>query len=56
MRERTLTKNGEQNAAVVMVQGDTKETLRLFGEPYAVTRVRAAMFNAALKWREFELD
>jgi hypothetical protein len=30
--------------------------LRLFGEPYAVTRVRAAMFNATLKWREFEFD
>jgi hypothetical protein len=56
VRERTLTKYGEQDAAVVVVQGNTKETLRLFGEPYAVTRVRAAMFNAALKWREFELD
>jgi hypothetical protein len=56
LRERALTKNGEQDAAVVIVQGDSKETLRLHGEAYAVTRVRAAMFNAALKWRDFELD
>jgi hypothetical protein len=56
IRERIFTKTGEQYAAVVMVQGNTKETLRLFGEPYAVTRVRAAMFNAALRWRDFALD
>lgn len=56
MRERLLTKAGEQAAAVVVVQGGSKETLRLRGEPYAVTRVRTAMFNAAIGWREFELD
>jgi hypothetical protein len=56
VRERIFSKAGEQYAAVVLVQGHYKETLRVFGEPYAVTRVRAAMFNAALKWREFTLD
>jgi hypothetical protein len=56
MRERLLTKAGEQAAAVVVVQGDSKETLRLSGEPYAVTRVRTAMFNATIGWRDFELD
>lgn len=56
IRDRIFTKTGEQFAAVVLVQGHDKETLRVFGEPYAVTRVRAAMFNAALKWREFALD
>jgi hypothetical protein len=56
VRERALTKDGEPNAAVVVVQGDTKETLRLFGEAYAVTRVRAAMFNAAIRWRSMTLD
>jgi tetrahydromethanopterin S-methyltransferase subunit A len=56
VRERALTKDGEQDAAVVVVQGDSKETLRLFGEPYAVTRVRAAMFNAAIRWRSMTLD
>jgi hypothetical protein len=56
VRELTLAKCGEQNAAVVVVQGNTKETLRLFGEPYAVTRVRTAIFNAALSWRKFGLD
>lgn len=56
MRERVLTKQGEHEAAIVVVQGDTKETLRLYGEPYAVNRVRTAMFNAAVRWRPFELD
>lgn len=55
MRERALAKNGEPDAAVVVVQGDSKETLRLYGEPYAVARVRTAMFNAAIRWREYEL-
>ncbi len=55
MRERALTR-GEQDAAVVVVQGHAKETLRLHGEPYAVARVRTAMFNAAIGWREFELE
>jgi hypothetical protein len=56
MRERALMKHGEPEAAVVVVQGESKETLRLFGEPYAVARVRAAMFNAAIGWRDFALD
>lgn len=56
MREHALARHGEQAPAVVVVQGHSKETLRLFGEPYAVTRVRTAMFNAALRWRDFELD
>jgi hypothetical protein len=54
MRRYALNRHGEQDAAVVVVQGDTKETLRLFGAPYAVAAVRAAMFNAALQWRDFE--
>jgi hypothetical protein len=56
VRERALTKDGEQDAAVVVVQGDSKETLRLYGEAYAVTRVRAAMFNAAIRWRAMAFD
>ena len=56
MRERALAKQGEHDAAIVVVQGDTKETLRLYGEPYAVNRVRTAMFNAAVRWRPFTLD
>jgi len=56
MRERAFVKDGEHAAAVVVVQGDSKETLRLYGEPYAVSRVRTAMFNAALSWRDFTLD
>lgn len=55
MREHLLAKHGEQFAAVVIVQGSRKETLRLFGEPYAATRVRAAMFHAAIRWQPIEL-
>jgi hypothetical protein len=55
MREYALSKHGEQAPTVVIVQGDSKETLRLFGEAFAVTRVRTAMFNAALRWRNFAL-
>ena len=32
-----------------------KETLRLFGDFYLTSRVRAAMFNAALSWRPLDL-
>jgi hypothetical protein len=39
-----------------VIQGDSRETLRLFGEPYAVTRVRTAMFNAALNFSPIALD
>jgi len=56
MRERMLSKHGEQSADVVVVQGSGKETLRLFGDFYAVSRVRAAMFNAAISWRPIELE
>jgi hypothetical protein len=56
MRARVLSRYGEQAATIVVIQGDTKETLRLFGEPYAVERVRTAMFNAALSFAPIELD
>lgn len=56
IRERMLSKHGEQSADVVIVQGNIKETLRLFGDTYAVSRVRAAMFSAAINWRPIELD
>ena len=56
MRRHVLDKHGEQEADVVVVQGGSKETLRLFGDAYAVTRVRSAMFNASIGWRTFDLD
>src|SRR5262249_50887680 len=55
MRER-LASRGETLADVVVIQGDAKETLRLFGEGYSVGRVRAALFNAAVSWAPLELD
>jgi hypothetical protein len=54
MRER-MQHRGELIADVVIVQGNSKETLRLHGMPYSVSRVRAAMFNAALSWSPIEL-
>jgi hypothetical protein len=55
MRER-LASRGETLADVVVIQGDSKETLRLFGEGYSVGRVRAALFSAAVSWSPLELD
>ena len=55
MRER-LASRGETLADVVVIQGDAKATLRLFGESYSVGRVRAALFNAAVSWSALELD
>lgn len=52
VRERAVTKDLEQDAVVVVVQGDSKETLLLYGKSKAVTRVRTAMFNATLRWRD----
>ena len=55
MREKVLSR-GETPTDVVVVQGDSKETLRLYGAPYSVNRVRAAMFNAAISWQKIELE
>ena len=55
MRER-LQHRGELTAEVVIIQRFAKETLRLFGAPYAATRVRAAMFNTAVSWAPFTLE
>lgn len=55
MREK-LEARGEFAIDVVVVQGDSKETLRLSGTPYSVNRVRAAMFNAAIRWTPIALD
>ena len=55
MRERMLSRFGDQSAHVVVIVGNTKETLRLFGEPYAVSRVRTAMFHAAFSFSPIDL-
>jgi hypothetical protein len=56
MRARMLSRYGEQMPNVVVVQGAGKETLCLFGDSQAVTRVRTAMFNAAVRWSPLQLD
>jgi hypothetical protein len=55
MRER-IQSRGDFAADVVVVAGDSKETLRLYGIPYSVGRVRTAMFNAAISWQPIELE
>lgn len=55
MRER-LAHRGGPSADLVIVQGDAKATLRLFGIPYSVNRVRAAMFSAAIRQMPIDLD
>lgn len=42
--------------AAEVVQGSSKDTLRLFGTPYSLNRVRTAMFNAAIRWTPLEID
>jgi len=56
MRARLLSRYGEQSPNVVVVQGTTEETLRLFGDAHAKSRVRAALFNAAVSWSPLTLD
>ena len=56
MRNRALSRHGEQAANVVIVQGSRKETLRLFGDSRAITLVRVALFNAAVRWSPLTLD
>jgi hypothetical protein len=56
MRALILSKYGEQDPNIVIVQGNTKETLRLFGESHGVTRVRAALFNVAVTFSPLKLE
>ena len=50
-----LLRRGETATDVVVVQGGSKETLRLHGNSIRSTRVRTAMFNAAITWQPIEL-
>ena len=56
MRSYALSRHGEQAADVVVVQGNSKETLRLFGDFRAKALVRVALFNAAVSWSPLRLD
>jgi hypothetical protein len=56
MEDRLLSRHGEQAPAVVIVQERTDKTPRLFGDPYAVSRVRDAMFvSSSIKWSSIDL-
>ena len=54
MRDKLMSR-GEIATDIVVVQGHDKNTLRIYGTPYSVNRVRTAMFNAALKWKPIDL-
>jgi hypothetical protein len=54
MRDK-LAARGELMAEVVTIQGASRETLHLSGTPYSVSRVRAALFNAAISWAPIDL-
>jgi 3'-phosphoadenosine 5'-phosphosulfate sulfotransferase (PAPS reductase)/FAD synthetase len=56
MRAHVLSKSGEQDPNIVIVHGDSRETLRLVGETHAVTRVRSALFNAAISFSPLRLE
>ena len=56
MRTHVASRHGEQTPNIVIVVGDSKETLRLFGECHAVTCVRSALFHAAVRWSPLQLD
>jgi hypothetical protein len=56
MRAHILSKSGEQDPNIVVVHGDSRETLRLVGDTHAVNRVRAALFNAAVTFSPFKLE
>lgn len=56
MRERMLSKYGEQIADVVVMQGAARESFRLSGDSHAVAKVRAALFSAAIDWSPLRLD
>lgn len=49
-----LDARGEISAEVVVAQGYSKSTLRLFGSPYSVSLVRAAIINAGINWLPLE--
>jgi len=55
-REYLLARRGEQDADVVIMQGSTKDDFRLFGISSSTSRVRTALFHAALNWSPLDLD
>ena len=56
LRAHILSRYGEQRPNIVIVHGNTRESLRLFGDPHAVTRVRAALFNVVVAFSPLKLD
>ena len=55
MRE-WVHRRGLSATDVVIVHGDSKDSLALFGDPHSVRLVREAMFNAAIRWAPLQLD
>ena len=55
MRERMLHL-GRSVSDIVVLHGSSRETFRLSGLPYSVSKVRAALFNASISWSPISLD
>jgi hypothetical protein len=51
-----ILRRGLSASDVVLVHGDSKEALALFGAPDSVRLVRTAMFNAAISWKPIQPD
>jgi len=50
-----LLSRGEPTAEIVVLQGLSRETLKLSGENYAVRQVREALFHAQISWTPISL-
>jgi hypothetical protein len=56
LRAHILPRYGEHRPNIVIVHGNTRESLRLFGGLHAVTRVRTALFKVAVTFSPLKLD
>ena len=56
LRAHILSKYGERRPNIVIIHGNSREALRLFGDSHAATRVRAALFNVAVTFSALKLE
>jgi hypothetical protein len=56
LRAHILSRYGEHRPNIVIVHGNTRESLRLFGDLHAMNRVRTALFNVAATFSPLKLD
>ena len=56
LRAHILSKYGERRPNIVIIHGNSREALRLFGDSHAATRVRAALFNVCVTFSALKLE